>query len=251
MILLLSGLICSSAIAVPVLWIDDGQNRLGTLDVSTGALSVVGSMGSDTMTDIAFDRDGNLWGISFSSTYQIDKGTGAATLVGFHGISGGNALVFGANGTLYAAGFLAGGLFRIDTTTGVASLIGNSPLLSNSADLAFYQGQMYMSDILDRLIKVDHIDPASSSLVGNIGFQNVWGIATADDGILYGAGNTTIIRINPLTGEGTFIRDYGGGALDQAYGSAFITEAIPEPSAMAMFLVGAIALGAKMLRTRS
>lgn len=251
--LLCAALGCNNAMAVPVLWIDDAQNRLGTVDVGTGAISIIGSMGSDTMTDIAFDRDGGLWGVSFSRTYRINTTTGATTLVGTHGISGGNALVFGTDGTLYAAGFAASGLFTIDTATGVASLIGSSSLLSNSADLAFNQGQMFMSNTLNQLVKVDTSTPANSSFVGNIGFSNVWGIATADDGSLYGAGNTTIIKIDPTTGAGTFLRNYGGGALGQAYGTAFITEAIPaipEPSSVALLVVGALASGLRVLHSR-
>jgi hypothetical protein len=38
--------------------------------------------------------------MSFTNLYEIDKSTGASTLIGFHGISGGSALVFGADGTL-------------------------------------------------------------------------------------------------------------------------------------------------------
>lgn len=94
--------LCNSALAAPVLWVGDSDGTLGTVAVASGTASVIGQM-SQTMTDIASDPSGNLYGITYNSLYQINKTTAATTLVGSFAPSL-NSLVFGADGTLYAAG---------------------------------------------------------------------------------------------------------------------------------------------------
>ena len=83
-----------SASAAPLLWVGDSAGRLGTVDVATGDVNVIGNMGV-VMTDIAFDSSGNLWGISFDNLYSIDKNSGSITNIGAHNIVGGskNSLV--------------------------------------------------------------------------------------------------------------------------------------------------------------
>ncbi len=88
-----------------ILYINDSNNNLGTVDVGTGTVTVIGNLGSETITDIAFSPTGNLFGISFTHLYQINPATAAVTQIGAHNIPNGNALVFGSDGTLYAAGF--------------------------------------------------------------------------------------------------------------------------------------------------
>lgn len=66
--------------------------RLLTINPATGLVNVVGSfgVGSATMTDLAFDQAGNLYGISSSggaNLYSINPGTGAATAIGSSGVS--------------------------------------------------------------------------------------------------------------------------------------------------------------------
>src|SRR2546429_9154622 len=51
-----------SVLAGPIMWIDDDLNRIGTVDVGTGVVNVIGPSGAG-LDDIAFDPFGNLWGI--------------------------------------------------------------------------------------------------------------------------------------------------------------------------------------------
>jgi sugar lactone lactonase YvrE len=146
--------------AAPVLWSGDSSGRLGTVDVATGDVNVIGSMGV-TMTDIAFDPDGNLWGITFGSLYKIDKTTATSTLVGNLGTSA-NSLVFNSSGVLYTAN---SSLYTIDTTTGAASLVGNGgDSYSSSGDLAFVDGNLFLSSTGgDNLVKINTNDPKKIS----------------------------------------------------------------------------------------
>ena len=59
-------LVANLANASPLLWIDDSAGRIGTVDVATGVDTLVGNSGA-ALTDIAFDPNGNLYGITFSN----------------------------------------------------------------------------------------------------------------------------------------------------------------------------------------
>jgi hypothetical protein len=235
-----------------LLHIDDSANNLGTVDVSTGVggVTVIGNMGADVMTDIAFDASGNLFGISFTNLYRINTTTAAATLVGALGLAspGNNSLVFGSNGVLYAASVSTGHLYTVNTSTGLATDRGDIGFFS-SGDLAFNGGALYMSSTSDRLIRIA-LDGSDNVVgvtdVGGLGFSNVFGLATGSDGVLYGVSGTTVFSVNTATGAGTFVRDYSGFVLGSANGTSFFTEAgatVPEPASIVMFGLGALGLG--------
>ena len=124
-ILILFALIgTAGALPTAPLWIHDSNGNLGTYDFNSGIVTVIGNMGP-VMTDIAYDPSGNLFGITFSSLYSIDPTTAGTSLIGSHRISGGNARVFGSDGTWYGAGHRTPNLFSIDVTTGTGTELGN------------------------------------------------------------------------------------------------------------------------------
>ena len=132
-----------AANAAPVLWIDDAYGKLGKVDVATGDVTLVGDMGV-VMTDIAFDPAGNLYGISLTALYQINKDTAVPTMIGNTGIFM-NSLVFDAEGTLFTAN---NQLYKLSTATGTATLIGNGGASHSSAgDLAFIGGELFLSSL--------------------------------------------------------------------------------------------------------
>lgn len=220
----------STAIASPILYVHDYAGRLGTVDVDNGSVNVIGNMGV-VMTDIAFDPNGNLFGMSFTRLYSIDSSAATVSQIGAHGIPGGNSLVFGTDGTLYAGGTSTRHLFEINTNTGVSTDIGNMGFYS-AGDLAFNHGDLFLSSKNNQLVEIDLTNGSSGTAVGPFGFSDVYGMATGDDGILYGVSGTSIFSINMSTGAGTLVSNYGGHGLGTAYGSSFVTEAVvPIPGA--------------------
>lgn len=225
--------VASAASAAPILWIDDSRGQIGTVDVATGTATLVGPSGV-VLTDIAFDPSGNLWGITFTNLYSIDKTTGAATNVGSLGLNGANALVFATDGTLYTAAFNTNNLYTVNTSTGAATSLGSIGF-SSAGDLAFNGGDLYLSSGSSELIRINLANLALSAAVGPIGFSSVFGLATADDGTLYGVAGTQVFSVNTATGAGTLSTNYAPGPLLAANGTAFVTEAgatVPEPSTM-------------------
>ena len=244
-VLSVSGL--TAAQAAPLLWNADSNGTLGTVDVETGNVNVIGNMGA-VMTDIAFDQSGNLFGISFRQLYSINKTTGAATLIGEHNMVGGvkNSLVFDSAGNLFAA---SNALYSLNTSTGASTLIGSGGGYSSSGDLAFVDGELFLASAgdPDNLFKLDTATGVGT-LVGSIGIQDVFGLASPDSSTLYGAAGTSIYGINTSTGAGSLLLDFSGQGLGTVFGTAFFSEAgatpVPVPGTLLLLVGGIGALGA-------
>ncbi len=241
----------SAAFANPVLWVGDLNSKLGTVDVATGAVNVIGTM-STFMTDIAFDGAGNLYGISFSGLYSINKNTAASTFIGSFGSSISlNSLVFGPGGTLYGAN---SSLYSINTGSGVASLIGNGDAsYGSSGDLAVVNNKLYLSSAVggDSLVQLN-TGTGAGTLIGSIGYGAVYGLASDNNLDLYGLTGTTIFKISTTNGAGSFLVNYAGKGLGDAGGTAFYEEAgasVAEPSALLLLGLGMVGLGS--IRTRN
>ena len=116
--------------------------------MKTGEFTRVGATSAPQFfMDLAFDRDGNLFGVAStvnpSTTpailYRIDAATGAATkvvnLVGSNSVMG---LAIGRDGKLFATDFTQNpGLYEIDPETGFETAIAALPSgFSSSLELA-------------------------------------------------------------------------------------------------------------------
>lgn len=238
----------SAAQAGPILYVSDSGGRLGTVDVATGATVVIGNMGV-AMTDIAFDASGHLFGTDFDNLYSINPATAAISLIGPMGVSNANALVFGSDGTLYEAGNSSTDLRSVNTATGATTVLGNIGF-SSGGDLAFNGGNLYLATS-SQLVRVG-LSPVSGTLVGSFGFSNVFGLATGEDGVLYGISGHDVFSVNTATGAGTYKTTYNAGLLSDAYGSSFFKEAapaVPEPTTLGLLGLGLAA--ARLRRKRS
>ena len=132
--------------------------KLLTINPATGLVSVVGSynVSSATMTDIAFDQSGNLFGIGSSGgakLYSINKVTGAATVIGTSGVSftEGGGLAISSGGVFYGAP-IPGEYGTYDSTTGAYTHIATpaSPAGGSGSygALAFDGSKLYGDNLL-------------------------------------------------------------------------------------------------------
>ena len=131
-----------TAMAGEIFVVNADADTLEVFDTSTLSLSAIGPLGvAFDFGDIAYDPVADvIWmidGRPTSSLYRVDPATGAATLVGAHGITD----LFGleldpTTGILYGSGESPSGLYRLDKGTGAAALVGDAG--TEADDLAWY-----------------------------------------------------------------------------------------------------------------
>ena len=214
-----------AATAGPLLWISDSQNRLYTVDLDTGASTQIGEISANqTITDIAINAAGDLWAISFNAIWRVNKTTAEATLVGQHGVPGGNALAFDASGRLYAAGASSDRLYVLTAQTGAGSALPGSMGDESAGDIVFADGAVYLSSDSGELVKLLLSGPFPYQVapvpIGSLTAGSVFGLALASDGTgqIYAAAGESVYRVNKLTAELTPIAQLPRGA--RAYGAA-------------------------------
>lgn len=168
----------------PFLWIANSNGLLGFVDRNTGGVEVVGNMGV-TMSDIAFDSKGNLYGLTFNDLYSINKVTAQATLIGPHnqGDWPKNSLVFGPDDALYAAW---NALYAIDPKTGTEIMVANGGSIYKSiANIAFGSDKLYVSsqtNVTNRLVQLDKATGKPIESDG-LGLVAVYGLTSNKKGL--------------------------------------------------------------------
>ena len=243
---LLSGAALAAQTA-PTLWLSTGLNQLATVDVANGNTTVIG-LTIPFMADIAFSPTGALYGISFSQLYSIDKTNANTTLIGnLGGVSGtANALVFGADGTLYMAGST---LYTLNISTGAATAVGLGIGKQSGGDLAFIGTTLYMAASDNDLVAVNTVTGVGT-VVGAMGVGNMFGLATPDNATLYGMSGQSVYTINTVTGAAALVSTFAP-SLGFAAGSAFETEsgAVPVAPTLSLTLLALAAAFAARRRT--
>ncbi|MEM9248665.1 MAG: hypothetical protein AAGB05_08205 [Pseudomonadota bacterium] len=223
---------------------------MATIETSSGEVSLIGDLGVQ-LTDIAFDPNGNLFGISFRNLYSVNADTAETTLIGGLGIDGATGLVFGSDGTLYMGSQSSTSLFEVDTGTGTAAAIGDMGFRSGG-DLAFVDGNLFLADTQGDLISIDLEPDVAGTRIGSFDRPNVFGIASAG-GTLFGTAGTSIFEVDPADASVSNVFAFTGDHFGAAYGQAFFSEAspIPLPAPVAMLLGGIALLGAFGRRRRA
>jgi sugar lactone lactonase YvrE len=163
-------------------------DQLFTLDLLTGAATLVGDYGADVvMHGLEFDSAGNLFGGSRATLFSIDKNTGGATAVGASGIPGiASFLNLGWNpdtSTMYATHSTDDSLYTIDLNTGAATLVGPLGYLGTQQGLAWNPDNdtMYMIDNnTDSLYTLD-LQTGLATAVGATTIGNALGLLWVPD----------------------------------------------------------------------
>jgi hypothetical protein len=108
-----------------------GGAALEKINLDTKAISFIGSLGVPyTFGDLAFDPTTQTLfmvdGQSGTNLYRVDTSTGAATLIGSHGIASMRALGLDtSNGKLFG-GVASGAVFSLNPSTAVATSVGGN-----------------------------------------------------------------------------------------------------------------------------
>ena len=231
--------------AETLMYVNDSANRLLTVDVSTGHAERLGTTGAQ-LTDIAFNEQGQLYGISPTFLYQIDPANGWSTLIGPLGFGaagqayGLDALTFTSDGTLYAAGNDV--LVRIDTTTGTGTKAGNLSTFRSAGDLTTdTAGRLLLTTDVGLLVEVDR-NGSGATAVGSLPYSDIFGFGCNAGGMLYGIRATNeIVLVDSATGQSTVTAELQGDfLLGYAWGGGFPGHTAPEPSSLVVWVTGAL-----------
>ncbi len=247
--LIVSGLF-TCPLQADVFLVSDENGILWDIDPASGIAEQLGDMGI-VMTDIAFSPSGELFGISApDDLYLIDFNERTfdnpdivpSTLIGSLGIANQGpigrrevfSLEFDSEGTLFFATFapfVGGELGTINLLTAEPDLVGVIGF-NNGGDLAFApDGRLFMNETppsglllapnRTRSNKLIEIDPLTGegTLVGSIGFRNVFGMDFVGDTLFGHTLQSELISIDTATGAGTLIADTNPAII--AYGASF------------------------------
>jgi hypothetical protein len=216
------GQVCESASGCVLrqwVYAETWNKKLYRVNVVTLEKELIGTLGV-SITDIAEAQDGTLYGVSFTALYGIDTETAATIKIGDFSLSqyndsGMNGLTVAPDGTLYGGTGTKGNLYRIDPDDASIVLVGPYGTgFSSSGDIVWGPwSAIYVADpdgTSDQLLSVN---PATgvASVIGSIGFPNVYGLSFANGG-LYGFDDYgNILQINFTTGQGTKVGKIGSG----------------------------------------
>lgn len=206
--------------------------------------------GTQSITDIAIDRDDRMIGVSLDAIYEIDETTGTAThLADFAaGVDGFTSLSFvpvdpddDQSAERLVAANDQGAVFEIDPVTGAATQIGSYGMsgadpIRSSGDIVSVRGFGTLATVTIGLplTEPDHlawIDPVTweATIIGagSTGYDRIFGLGFwggtifgfVDDGSAAGTGQ--MVTIDPTTGVATpatsaAFRWYGAGVTTDA-----------------------------------
>ncbi|MFO1153627.1 MAG: hypothetical protein U1E42_08195 [Rhodospirillales bacterium] len=215
-----------AAVAPGIVYLCDSSGRLGTFNLKTKKVTVIGNMGT-VLTDIGFHPNGTLYGLTFSQFYRVNPATAQITKVGggFGSTGGVNALTFNKAGQVFsqplgfAASYNRSGIFLINPATGGISLgYSVTPSQLSAGDFAFTGQHLYFSTSNRLLIDFDFATGHYSS--HPVSIVNLYGLVVPAAGQLVGFAGTKAYQINPNTGASTVLADFTNKGLQQIYGAA-------------------------------
>jgi hypothetical protein len=209
----------AGTVAGPKVFVTDNYARLGTVDLGTRAVRIIGDMPS-FLTDIAFCPGGVLYGIDFTQLFRINPTNAQRTLVGNLGVNDMNALVCNAAGTLLGEGFGHTTLYRISRTSGRATAVGSTAPFKSAGDLAYHEGSLFLSSTDKKLVKLNKTTGAPlSSKLHNI--TDLFGLVSTGTNKLYGFAGTKVYLMNEDTGGSKALFDFAGKGMGLTQGAAF------------------------------
>lgn len=230
------------------------------IDPTIGTFVTLGATGSTTgeFPGLAYSPlTGKLYGTDEQSLYTVNQTTGAATLVGSHGVAGEGLTSLSFDPTysvMYSIGY-DGYLYSVNPTTGAATQIGAlgaSPnrILALATDSS---GNTYGVGTDNILFSVNTTTGAATSLGSISGTTSDGGLTSIvfdNSDVLYGIDTSSdrLVILDPATRVVTYVSASGIGS--DVRGLAYVTPAVPTlPTVPLLALLGLVILaGAAVLR---
>jgi hypothetical protein len=217
----------TASAAGPTIYITDASGELSTVTLGTYSVHRIGNEGV-VLTDIGFSPDGQLYGVSFSDFYKVDRTTGKATLIGPLDIPDANALVFDAHGVAYTEGFESSELYTIDTKTGRASPVGSTAPYTSAGALTFYNGGLVLAGLspsdTDTLVL---LEPNTGKVLAysELKLANLFGLACTGQNLLFGFAGTSMYRLLPgesnINNRVVLLKNLAPKGIAEIFGAAY------------------------------
>lgn len=242
--LLAFGVVLSSvASASSLYYVDDNLGTLNVVDTVTFNTTVIGATGvTGNFGDMAWDRTTSTMyfvaGRGNNSLYTLNLSTGAATLVGEHGVDDLFGLAVNGSGQLFAQTPSSGTFYSLNKTTGAATSIGTNGIYPGGLTYNSSLNEMMLLEAgAGNVYEIDE-STGSTSQVSTGGFINDNDFAYDDLTDSYWAldydGNLFSFDSNfAFTSVAS-----GFGAI----GAADFANPVPEPATLAALAVGGLAL---------
>jgi hypothetical protein len=116
--------LATAASAAPVVYVVNGNDQFGTVDLASGAFRAIGAPTPEGQANLVWAPNGSLFSLTYSGNLEtINPATGVTAVIGRTGL-GFNAFdLAGVGGKLYATDF-SNNLYSVNPNTGAATLIG-------------------------------------------------------------------------------------------------------------------------------
>ena len=133
-----------------------GNNNLYTINMNTGAATLVGSHGVNDMFSLGWSGTGLYAQATNGAVYQLNTSNGSATMIGSNNIYPGGFDFNTVTGQMISISAGAGDIKSINLSNGSATQLGNSGHV-NDADIAFDAGRnrYWVSDYSHNLFAYD------------------------------------------------------------------------------------------------
>jgi hypothetical protein len=249
-------------------WVIENQSdQLFRVDVVTRNATLVGSLGVDwQFGGLGFAPNGTLfgWNTGNNSLYNINKVTGAATLVGAGSAGGMDSFdINQVNGRGFGVSVSNGNTVEeVNLATGATSTIANTSPSTFPTGTAFSPngtwfgidgvsgGNLFTVDPLSGTVTT--IGPLGTNVNRtNLGFNAV-------DSFIYFIeiqnANSPLWQVNPATGAATLMGNVTGlpnDAAQQITAGTFQFSSVPEPTTLALAGLAASSMGATLWRRRT
>ncbi|HEX6810557.1 MAG TPA: hypothetical protein VF384_02935 [Planctomycetota bacterium] len=215
--LLFSLLLTSSLCAQGAYCVDTDQDILYSLDLTTGAVTAIGSTLSGgimgTPADLCWREDtSEIWTIDLAGgeAGTIDPATGLFTTVWNTGVSGWQAMAWDHTTSQFFLHNQNDQLSRLDPLTGILTLVGTlaptTPLIT-AIDIDA-NGRLWAADFSGALFELDkNTGLALPPTVSTLPVSNFQGLSIDPAGVWYGISTATdsLYTINPTTGLCTLV----------------------------------------------
>ena len=225
----------------PAIFVVDSTRHLAIVNVGSLKVRRICRAGVQ-LTEIAFNpKNHQLYGISYNTLYQVNIGDCSMRPIARLGVNDANAFVFDSAGTAYFAGYASNRLYRLNITTGRATIVGLTGAYYSAGDLTFYNDRLVMSanyKTINPNARTDNylvtLNPANAAIVGTpvlLGIHQLYGLASTGKNELYGLAAIGISHrpglyqlfpsASGVANRDALLRDLSGTGLSLIVGTAY------------------------------